>query len=179
MKRVYLVSGKAGSGKTTFSKFCVSQVHNGIVVPIASTIKHVATIMGWNGEKDAKGRRLLVELGKIGREYDQDLWVKLTVNNILADNEHGVFFIDDWRFKNEYYYITEHLPNYQITTIRIVRPNYTDPYVDVTDATEIDLDDWGMFSYTINNSGTIEDLYKQALWFLDKEGILEHDERRI
>ena len=45
-------------------------------------VKAVAKFMGWNGEKDTKGRKLLQGIGNLGREYDNDAWIELLIKGI-------------------------------------------------------------------------------------------------
>lgn len=65
----------------------------------ATPIKNALYEMGWNGQKDKKGRRALQLLGtEIGRAINPNIWV-----DRLAQSLHGeVVIIDDLRFKNEY-----------------------------------------------------------------------------
>jgi len=127
--KIFLISGKAGSGKSTFAGFCKEHFSNTQVMPIASSIKSIEREMGWDGNKDAKGRKLLIELGKIGRDYDPDMWIRKLIDNI--ETRCGLVCVDDWRFKNEYEYIYNHT-DADIVTIRIVR-DYIDPYADPND----------------------------------------------
>lgn len=101
-----MVSGRAGEGKTTFSDLCIEILAEHDItsdkVPFAQGVKDTASFMGWDGEKDDKGRRLLQQIGNTGREYNIDLWAQQAVESIEADsNSFDVVFIDDWRFMNE------------------------------------------------------------------------------
>ena len=68
------IHGPAGSGKTTMAKGLIGALLNHddathTILPFAKPVKDVARNMGWNGEKDEKGRRLLQLLGtECGRE---------------------------------------------------------------------------------------------------------------
>jgi len=170
--KIFLISGKAGSGKSTFAGFCKEHFSNTQVMPIASSIKSIAREMGWDGNKDAKGRKLLIELGKIGRDYDPDMWIRKLVDNI--DTRCGLVCVDDWRFKNEYEYIYNHT-DADIVTIRIVR-DYIDPYADPNDPSEKDLDDFHGFDYVIYNNSTLDALRERAKQILVKEGLLRERE---
>lgn len=104
------MAGKAGSGKTTFSKLLQEHFRNlGIVAHVSSFanyLKIVANYVGWNGVKDLKGRRLLQELGRIVRDYDDDFWVA----NLYKESfplAGDIIIIDDWRFPNEYEYLRD------------------------------------------------------------------------
>jgi hypothetical protein len=53
----------------------------------------MALNMGWNSEKDARGRKLLQDIGTAGREYRRDCWVRHL--------PHYPVIVDDVRYINE------------------------------------------------------------------------------
>ena len=55
VKPVFIINGSGGSGKDSFCKFC-SQYLSVYNISSVDTIKEVAKILGWNGEKDEKSR---------------------------------------------------------------------------------------------------------------------------
>ena len=140
--QVILVSGRAGEGKTTFTRLCVRILaEHGImaeIVPFAQGVKEVASEMGWDGKKDSRGRKLLQDVGRIGREYNENLWAEQAVERINLDslNSYVIDFIDDWRFSNEGYVVDK---VFDVTKIRIIRPQQfhtlygTDLYNDLSE----------------------------------------------
>lgn len=104
--------GKAGAGKTTFANMLIdnfiklTDMHKGaMILPYAKALKDLALSIGWNGEKDDKGRRLLQLLGTdVCRNcIDEDYWVKAwdkQRQEAIADNIE-LFIADDVRFLNE------------------------------------------------------------------------------
>jgi hypothetical protein len=101
-------------------------------------------------------RRLLQTLGtEWGRkEMGKDFWVNPTMFQVDALLERGnSVVIDDLRFANEADAITSRGG----ILIRVVRPD-AKPYA--AHASEGELDGWAMPE--IHNTGTLEDLYKQA-----------------
>lgn len=108
-----LICGKAGVGKTTFAKYLKSNLDDhrirSVIVPMASALKKIATEQfGWDGFKDAKGRRLLQVIGtEAGREYYEDIWVEKAVEWFMRgkfSNFCNVMISDDVRFDNEITY---------------------------------------------------------------------------
>lgn len=70
-KRVIIINGGGGSGKDTFVEFCAKHAK---VINISSVdkVKEAAKILvGWNGEKDEKIRKLLVDLKKLSIDYNE------------------------------------------------------------------------------------------------------------
>jgi len=124
---VILVSGKAGSGKTTVADKLIEKLKKIPSMDVmdygfADPLKFIAKAYGgWNGEKDQKGRKLLQDIGRIFREYDKNIWVKHFLNQL--DKQSGMFpknfvIIDDWRFPDELSYLKTN-PLLDIVTIRI------------------------------------------------------------
>ena len=155
-----LLSGKAGVGKTR-SADVMDRVANDMGLNVcrasfAHKVKEAGFYIGWDGVKDARGRALLQSIGKAGRAYDQDLWVRETFNTV-SDTPYypyDVVIIDDWRFNNEYFYIKNKEPLYKVRTVRIVAPARetligTPEYEDVS---ETALDDF-TFDWTVYNNG--------------------------
>jgi len=124
--KVTLVSGRAGEGKTTFSNFCVEELAKGPyfkfanVASFAKGVKDVATLMGWDGNKDSRGRKFLQSIGNAGREYRESVWAEKCLNWLRNLELIGVqyVFIDDWRFPNEGKFIDKYYP---VTKCRVVR----------------------------------------------------------
>jgi len=129
-----LVSGPIGSGKTTFSNMLVASLNerglNTERFALADSIRRLATHMGWDGAKDAKGRRLLQTLGTdCGREYNENCWVSMLIDKIIPNMSRYPFdfiVIDDWRFPNERDYIEKNIL-YDVYPIRIIERSSEDP----------------------------------------------------
>jgi hypothetical protein len=166
-----LVSGKAGVGKTTFSRLLAGKLVeyglNSQIVSFAGPLKGLARAMGWDGVKDDKGRHLLQSLGATGRQYDENLWVNLAYNGDLISYcaEHGTVCItDDWRFPNEVVRLNEN-PFLDVFTFKIVAPEReilkgTPRYNDIS---ETALDGNGyVYDMTLDNSGDISKLHITA-----------------
>jgi len=159
-----LISGKAGVGKTTSANFMDQIIKEESItksiriVGFAKGVKYTATEMGWDGEKDLKGRKLLQDIGKAGREYDKDLWVKYLINMIETGVVYpDIILVDDWRFPNEYEFI-KNITYYTVVTIKIVAPEReilkgTEYYNDIS---ETSLDNFDGFDYIVDNGGSKE-----------------------
>jgi hypothetical protein len=118
--QAFLISGRAGVGKSTVAKML-----EGDIFPLAHWVKKTALYMGWDGQKDAKGRKLLQHIGNIGREYDKNLWIGLCYGRDIEDSPAYPFQIiihDDWRFPNELDFVKNNFL-LSVHTIRIEAPS--------------------------------------------------------
>ncbi len=177
---IVLISGKAGVGKTTLAGLLSKVVrenedHMSVIMKqsIAWGVKQVAVDMGWNQAKDAAGRRLLQGIGKIGRTYNLDVWVKIAHKSICDTQYHyGSFedtslryiWVDDWRFRNEARFFKEQDYQFRIALVKIVAPDreILKGTPEALDISEVDLDDFTDFDIIVDNAGTIEELQVTA-----------------
>lgn len=124
---VILIAGKAGSGKSTVGEMLLNKIQDIPSMTVlsygfADPLKYLAkAFMGWDGNKDEKGRELLQQIGAVGREYDINIWAKHFINQL--DKRAGMFpfnfaIITDWRFPNESAYLIDN-PLLDIVTIRV------------------------------------------------------------
>lgn len=92
--------GRAGAGKSTAAGMLSGHAQTSIGAPI----KRIARSMGWNGEKDEAGRRLLQLLGmECGREcIGQHCWLSIWKEDTAYRlNNRLPVVVDDIRFDNE------------------------------------------------------------------------------
>jgi hypothetical protein len=113
MMLIIAFTAEKESGKTTAAKELRTHLENrgyrvrfvGFSIPV----KEAALDLGWNGEKDAKGRRLLQLIGKeVMRDcIDPDYLVRKMETQIerAAEAAIDICIIDDLRFLNEYGYL--------------------------------------------------------------------------
>jgi hypothetical protein len=104
-------TGLAGSGKTYAATWFKFRTGKNWVWSFASEIKSIATRMGWDGQKDDRGRKLLQDIGSAGRAYDPWMWV------FKMPTEHPII-IDDVRFLNE----ADAIKDVGGIIVRIIRP---------------------------------------------------------
>lgn len=116
MKRLLIgLTGPAGAGKSLAADLLTGigdACHTPLsVASFAAPVKEIARqCFGWDGKKDARGRRLLQVIGtEAGREYDPHIWTRHALRRFeeeMATAEAcglpaaGVVF-DDVRFPNE------------------------------------------------------------------------------
>jgi energy-coupling factor transporter ATP-binding protein EcfA2 len=167
-----LLSGKAGVGKTTSANilkglFETSFEYNTYIGHFAGGVKSVARHMGWDGLKDTRGRKLLQQIGGVGREYDIDNWCSWLFDRELPSQlqfPFDIVLVDDWRFPNESLFVKS-IPTYNVFTVNIVAPEReilkgTPEY---NDASETALDDAKVaYDALLYNEGSMEELQKNC-----------------
>jgi hypothetical protein len=104
-------TGPACVGKSTAANIAQEMLNHcgwtATTIPLAKAVKDVARSMGWKGQKDAKGRRLLQLIGtECMREcIDPEGWVKIFEREadefFSRAGRRAVVLIDDMRFPNE------------------------------------------------------------------------------
>ena len=174
--KIFLIAGKANSGKDTTAEFIDNYVKlKGLRVvnlQIGSYIKMYAkTISGWDGAEDSKPRTLLQELGTniIRDKIDNNFFI----NRIIGDiNVYSYYFdvitISDGRLPEELDKIKEAFDN--VYRINIVRPNFENSLnsTEKKHRTEVGLDDYTNFEFEIINDRTLEDLNEKIKKLVDE-----------
>lgn len=125
-KRALLITGKGGAGKSTIASIVTNYTCKAVVLPMALTLKEVARQhLGWDGEKDDRGRQLLQHLGDVGRDYNPDIWVdnSLKIWRVIASRDYDIFVADDIRYLNEYQRVSEEFGPEHVVVIRVERGN--------------------------------------------------------
>lgn len=145
-------------GKTTAADHLVER-HRFVKYALADPIKEFARLgFGWDGVKDDRGRRLLQEVGDVGRHYDPDLWLDRFAARLEADRPARAV-VDDVRLERE----VEYLRSMGFFVALVVRPPEQIPTL-ATDvgrrahATETGLEGVELDA-TLDNSTTFEALH--------------------
>lgn len=151
------LSGKKRVGKDTCGHW-LEVKHDFTRISFASLLKKQAKRVGWSGQKDAKGRKLLQDLGMVVRNYDQNFWVDAAFRELAKINRttgQTNFVITDVRFKNE----AQRIKDAGGIMIRVTR---SDEITDDLHASETDLDDY-KFDYVIESVlGDLNSLYARV-----------------
>lgn len=171
--KIFLISGKARHGKTTtgnmIKTFYKQKGHKSVLTSFGKYIKMFVTeISDWDGNPDTKPRTLLQELGtevirvKLGMN---EFFVKRLEEDIKVYSEYvDTIIIDDVRLPIEMdYYKEKYAKN--IICIHIDRPNFKSDLnaKELQHVTEVQLDNYTDYDYTIINDGTLEDLNSKVM----------------
>ena len=164
LKKVFVINGIAGSGKSTF----VSMV--GAIVPTVnyssvSKIKDAAKMLGWNGEKDDKSRKFLSDLKRLSARYNDfpfNCMVK-KIDDFLGDDIHEFLFLHI-REPEE---IDRIVRLFKIQTVLVKNDNIKQVTSNRSDAEVYEYD----YDIIINNSGDLASLNKTAEKFCEQQRI--------
>jgi hypothetical protein len=145
--------GYAGSGKDAVAEILVRD-HGFTRLAFADALKDIARRIGWNGEKDEAGRKLLQDLGVACREcIYSDIWVDAVRGKYIdmwgGDPESRVV-ITDVRFPNEIGMIWD----YGGKLWRVDRPGVGPVNGHISESAWCDSEP----DATIVNDGTLDDL---------------------
>lgn len=176
--QIFAFSAKAMSGKTTFTNFLVKNIKGKKVVisPMAKRLKEQAKDIGWDGQKDEKGRTLLQELSwPIKHYYGMRIYAKWAIDDALRENP-DIILIDDLRMLEEVRYLKS-LENekrqyidFKVRIIRLENPNCKSILTakQLADVSETEMDTYTEFDERIMNDGGLEELEQKALDFITK-----------
>lgn len=144
-------------GKTTCADHLVRR-YGFVKHALADPIKEIAReSFGWDGSKNVRGRRLLQELGTVGRHYDPDIWLDRLAGKLRATDPVDVV-VDDLRLAREVAYLERAGFTCVLVTRRRELVARTSDTGRARHETETGLDQLD-FEWVVDNAGTFEDLY--------------------
>ena len=170
--KIYLVCGKAHSGKNTASSIMKEYLESKNIrvceIGITRTIKgYVKDYFGWDGNEDTKPRKLLQDLGNTIREKDKYFHINRLCEDIdNLKNLFDVFIVNDIRLPLEIEEIKNRFDN--VTSIGIEMENYVSPLSieEASDITEHALESYDKYDYKIINKN-IEELRQDVINMLE------------
>ena len=123
--KIYLITGKAGSGKNYVARKLKEKLDNSIVTSLSKYIKLFAYEMGiWNWNEDDKPREFLQNTGDIMRNIDINYMTSRLLNDMEVYKELGYenIIVSDVRLLNEIEYFKN--SKYDVVTIRVNSEKY-------------------------------------------------------
>lgn len=175
--KIYIICGKARHGKDTVAeiiKKCYLEKNYDILnLQYGSYIKEYAKkISNWDGKEETKPRELLQQLGTnvIRNQIDELFFVKRLIDDIKV---YSYFFdaltISDARFKVEVDMPRVNFKN--VMVLHVIRPNFDNGLTEEQKKhpSEVDLDDYENYDYTIMNDGSLEDLEEKVRKIIEQE----------
>lgn len=173
---IIMVYGKAGCGKDSFYRIAKHITKTGALrSAFADDVKSIAFDYGWDGNKDTKGRKLLQDVGAVGRAYNKDIWANSVANKIFYNCAitNVTHIITDLRFANEYRVIKEHTKSADKLYVVHIVGRQSDLGNNANDVSEAGLteEELGTKFITIDNSGTMEEFEANVNKALEEMGL--------
>lgn len=169
MTKIFILSGKARSGKDTSAKVIQNYYNEkGLKttnLSYAFYIKsYVKKITNWDGTEKNKPRELLQTLGTdiIRKTVTPDFFTRrLTEDIIIYSHYFDVITISDARFIDEIEEIKKHFDN--VYSLRILRTNVINELTDQQKhhLSETALDNYNNYDYIVHNDKSLLTLKKQ------------------
>ncbi len=175
--KIYVISGKAKSGKSTFGKYLYDELKNRGLKPCIMHITdplygYARNYFNWDGSEENKPRDFLQKTGielikeKLGKK---DFLINRLFEDIeILSNFFDTFIIVDARLVDEFIKIREHYSD--VTIIKINRSNFDNGLTqeETNHITENDFENYDGFDYIIENYKD-EDLNKKVLELLEEK----------
>lgn len=158
-KKVIIINGTGGSGKDTFVQFC-SEFANVTNISSVDKVKEAAKILvGWNGEKDEKSRKLLVDLKQLSINYNDAPTKYVEEQYDLFQKSDSEYLFIHIREISEIKKIKKML---KAKTLLVVNPRIALITSNESDGNVYKYN----YDYIIENNGTLEDLKLKARQFI-------------
>lgn len=169
--KIYVIGGKAKSGKNTFGEYLREELKEYGYKPCVMHITeplygYARNYFEWNGNDSDKPREFLQKMGieiikeKMGKK---DFLLNRLYEDIeILSNFFDIFIITDARLVHEFESIKEHFSD--VVTIKLERNNYNDYLTEEekNHITEREISEYNNFDYIIENRG-FQDLRNSAV----------------
>lgn len=168
MRKIFVVNGRGGCGKSTFEKIVLKEIegtmspqaYHGRILSMVDYVKDLAIgYLDWDGEKNLKSRKMLSGLKDVLTEWNDSPYqeVKDYIDYIIKNYRNYCIFIDA-REKTD---IKRLVDEFGAKTILIKRDTGIEKYGNHADD-EVDSIE---YDYTIWNTETLENLENIAKTF--------------
>lgn len=159
-KKIIVINGSGGVGKDTFVEFCSEFVKVKNISSVDKVKEAAEILVGWNGEKNDRSRKLLVDLKQLSIAYNDYpiTYIKNEANDFLANSDQQIMFVHI-REISEIKKVKEILnaKTLLITSSRVekILTNQSDANVDQYE-----------YDVYIENDGTLEEFRQKAKQFV-------------
>jgi len=161
--RIFVIAGKAGSGKGEVAKFIkeyyIYKMENSVITGYSKYLKSFAMEMtDWDGQNGTKPRKFLQNFGSKIRNYDRNYFTRRMIEyvNVYELGDVSNVIIEDARMPEEIDRLKENYDNvYSIYVVNQFAPSKLS-IEEQTHITEIALEDYDDFDYTIANDSLDE-----------------------
>lgn len=156
MTNIFVINGTGGSGKSTFVSYCKSFNPNVREISTVDHVKTVATLAGWDGVKDERGRRFLADIKDAMDRYDE--LSKKNVDKVIEANPNHIYFINARSPEDIEYFCKK----WGALSVLITNPRISPITSNHADAKVLEY----KYDFVIKNDGDLEWLEKKAEFFM-------------
>ena len=163
--RIFLIAGKAGSGKNEVANKIKEYLPNTIITGISKYIKLFALeYTNWDGRDIDKPRTFLQNMGDKIRHIDENFFINRLKEDIkVYELDYENVIISDIRLKHEIEEFKK--TNYEVITIKVIsntskRNLSKEQQLHIT---ETELDNYNKFDYIIENNNELDNRIKEIL----------------
>jgi len=172
MVQIVVINGVGGSGKDTFVDACQKIDKDIYNLSMIDYVKQTASQLGWNGEKDDKGRRFLCDLKGALENFDDSPYksiqwsIKQIMNsdilNYTDEKNSCIIFIHAREARD----IERLVKDYNAFTVLIRRPAVEHSHT-FTNHADLDVLSYHPYDYIYWNIGTVNKIEKDVKDFLE------------
>ena len=172
--KIFVVAGKAGSGKSLVAKYIneyyIYKLENCVVTNYSKYLKNFAVeLTDWDGISENKPRKFLQDFGSLVRNYNKDFLTKRMIEDINIYEQYGIdtVIIGDARMPEEIEALRENFDNvYSLYVENQFAPSKLS-VEEQAHITEIALENYNDFDYTLANDGSTDDLKDKVFKYLE------------
>ena len=162
MKKIILINGSGGCGKSTFIKLCNFLNDEVIELSTVDYVKEVATYLGWDGSKTEENRAFLHDLKMVLEKWNDSPNLN-TIKTIMKDKDHLIFFVNVREIESIKKLKSHTFNDSKTYTLLIKNSNVLEITSNEADANVNNFE----YDYVIDNSGTVGELLDKAKIFLN------------
>ena len=172
MKKIYVLAGKARTGKDSVAKMMKDSYSVETVLTYSCTMylkKYIKQIYGWDGKEETKPRGILQSLGReIKKQYPNFFIDRMEEDIKFLSNYCDIIIVTGVRLEKELAFLKEKFDAVLIKTEKsLVDNNLTEEQKN--DITETDVDNYISYDYIINNDNGLKELKKQVKNIMEVE----------
>ena len=163
---IYLLVGKAGSGKNYVANILKQRLPNSVITSLSKYIKLFALELGlWDGDDNNKPRKFLQTTGDKLRAVDENILTKRMLDDIKVYKMLNIknIIISDVRLSNEINNLKNSDYNIIVIKVSSKKSNRKLTIEELNHLTEKELEDYKDYDYLIENNERINEQIEEIL----------------
>jgi hypothetical protein len=160
-KKIVIINGSGGVGKDAFVELCgeFTSVKN---ISSVDKVKEAAKVLvNWNGDKDEKSRKLLVDLKRLSIEYNDypAKYIEEQAKEFMDNEEQQLMFVHIREIEE-----IKKIKNLLGAAALLITSNRVAKIT--SNSSDANVEEYE-YDYYIKNDGTLDDLKEQARQFVE------------